>query len=217
MSPEDRRRFVIEHTTVGSAPLVPEIRLHIGGSSMPLWEAAALADLRPAVPPPYWAWPWPGGQALARYLLDHPETVRGLSVVDVGAGGGIVAIAAALAGAGAVAAIDVEPFAIAACRLNADLNHARIGLFETDPIGSDDGWDIVLAGDTWYEPELGARMAGWLRGLAARGALVLTGDLGRSHLPSSGLVELARVSVPTSLDLEDTDSKLVRVLRFVAG
>jgi predicted nicotinamide N-methyase len=208
---------VIEHTTVGSAPFVPEIRLHIGGSSMPLWEAAALADLRPAVPPPYWAWPWPGGQALARYLLDHPETVRGLSVVDVGAGGGIVAIAAALAGAGAVAAIDVEPFAIAACRLNADLNHARIGLFETDPIGSDDGWDIVLAGDTWYEPELGARMAGWLRGLAARGALVLTGDLGRSHLPSSGLVELARFSVPTSLDLEDTDSKLVRVLRFVAG
>ena len=93
---------------------------------------------------------------------------------------------------------------------------ARIGLFETDPIGSDDGWDVVLAGDTWYEPELGARMAGWLRGLAARGALVLTGDLGRSHLPSSGLVELARYSVPTSLDLEDTDSKLVRVLRFVA-
>jgi predicted nicotinamide N-methyase len=217
VTPEDRRRFVIEHTTVGSAPLVPEIRLYMGGSSMPLWEAAALADLRPAVPPPYWAWPWPGGQALARYLFDHPETVRGLSVVDVGAGGGIVAIAAALAGAGAVAAIDVEPFAIAACRLNADLNHARIGLFETDPIGSDDGWDIVLAGDTWYEPELGARMAGWLRGLAARGALVLTGDLGRSHLPSSGLVELARFSVPTSLDLEDTDSKLVRVLRFVAG
>src|ERR1035437_11059781 len=126
MTPEDRRRFVIEHTTVGSAPLVPEIRLHIGGSSMPLWEAAALADLRPAVPPPYWAWPWPGGQALARYLLDHPETVRGLSVVDVGAGGGIVAIAAALAGAGAVAAIDVEPFAIAACRLKADLHHAGV-------------------------------------------------------------------------------------------
>jgi predicted nicotinamide N-methyase len=216
MTPEDRRRFVIEHTTVGSAPLVPEIRLHIGGSSMPLWETAALADLRPAVPPPYWAWPWPGGQGLARYLLDHPETVRGLSVVDVGAGGGIVAIAAALAGAVAVGAIDVEPFAIEACRLNADLNQARIGLFETDPIGSDDGWDVVLAGDTWYEPELGARMAAWLRGLAARGALVLTGDLGRSHLPSSGLVELARYSVPTSLDLEDTDSKLVRVLRFVA-
>jgi len=216
MTPEDRRRFVIEHTTVGSAPLVPEIRLHIGGSSMPLWEAVALADLRPAVPPPYWAWPWPGGQGLARYLLDHPETVRGLSVVDVGAGGGIVAIAAALAGAVAVGAIDVEPFAIEACRLNADLNHARIGLFETDPIGSDDGWDVVFAGDTWYEPELGARIAGWLRGLAARGALVLTGDLGRSHLPSSGLVELARYSVPTSLDLEDTDSKLVRVLRFVA-
>ena len=216
MTPAERRRFVIEHTTIGSAPLVPEIRLHIGGSSMPLWEAAALADLRPAVPPPYWAWPWPGGQGLARYLLDHPEAVRGLGVVDVGAGGGIVAIAAALAGAGAVGAIDVEPFAIEACRLNADLNHVRIGLSETDPIGSDEGWDVVLAGDTWYEPELGARMAGWLRGLAARGALVLTGDLGRSHLPSSGLLELARYSVPTSLDLEDTDSKLVRVLRFVA-
>src|ERR1017187_2832594 len=110
MTPADRRRFVIEHTTIGSAPLVPEVLLHIGGSSMALWEAAALADVRPAVPPPYWAWPWPGGQALARYLLDRPTPVRGLSVVDVGAGGGIVAIAAALAGAEAVGAIDVAPF-----------------------------------------------------------------------------------------------------------
>jgi len=193
---------------------VPEVRLHVGGEAMPLWEAAALADARLPVPPPYWAWPWAGGQVLARYVLDHPGLVNGRRVADIGAGGGVVAIAAALAGAAEVTAIDIEPYAIEAARLNAAANDVTLTLQESDPIGTDDGWDVVLAGDVWYEAELADRMGPWLRTLAGRGALVLTGDLGRAYLPESGLEELARADVPTLVDLEDVPSKVARVLRL---
>jgi predicted nicotinamide N-methyase len=209
-----RRRFILEHTSLGPTPFVPEIRLWMGGEAMPLWEAAALADERLPVPPPYWAWPWAGGQILARHVLDHPELVSGQRVADVGSGGGIVAIAAALAGAARVEAIDIEPYAIAACALNATANGVDVAVREADPIGRDDGWDVVLAGDVWYEAELADRMAPWLRALAGRGALVLTGDLGRAYLPADGLVEVARAEVPTLVDLEDVPRKLARVLRL---
>jgi predicted nicotinamide N-methyase len=216
VTPDDRQAFILEHTVTERPALVPEIELRQGGLAMPLWEAAALADTRPAVPPPYWAWPWAGGLALARHVLDHPELVRGRSVVDIGCGGGIVAIAAALAGAAAVAAIDVEIFAIEATRLNAAANGVEVDAIEADPIGTDDGWDVVLVGDLWYEQELAERMAPWLRALVRRGAVVLTGDLGRAHLPSTGLVELARSVVATPVDLEDVTVKTVRVLRVEA-
>ena len=216
MTPDERRAFILAHTTEAPAPIVPEIALRTGGLSMPLWEAAALTDRRPAVPPPYWAWAWAGGQALARHVLDHPELVRGRSVADIGCGGGIVAIAAAMAGATTIVAIDLEVFAIEACRLNAAANEVTLELEEADPIGTDAGWEVVLVGDLWYEPELAARMAPWLRGLVARGALVLTGDPGRAHLPVAGLAELARYEVPTIEDLEDVTTKTVRVLRLLA-
>ncbi len=216
MTPDERRSFILDHTVEGASPIVPEIRLRIGGDSMPLWEAAALADIRPAVPPPYWAWPWAGGQALARYVLDHPEVVRGRSVADIGTGGGIVAIAAAMAGARSVSAIDIEVFAVEACRVNAAANGVTVDALEADPTGTDDGWDVVLVGDLWYEAEVAARIDPWLRTLAARGALVLTGDLGRVYLPATGLDELARYVVPTTEDLEDAASKGVRVLRINA-
>ena len=212
MTPEERRGFIYGHTERGRVPLVPELELHLGGLSMPLWEAAALTDLRPAVPPPYWAWPWAGGQALARYVLDTPEIVRDRRVLDVGAGGGIVAIAAARAGARLVIANDIEPFAIEASRLNATLNEVELELDESNLIYTDDGWDVVLAGDVWYDSELAERMAPWLHALAARGATVLTGDLGRAYLPADGLTELARYVVPTLVDLEDVESKEARVL-----
>ena len=216
MTPEERRTFIVEHTTAEAAPIVPEIILRTGGLSMELWEAAALADARPAVPPPYWAWAWAGGQALARHILDDPDLVRGRRVADIGCGGGIVAVAAAMAGAGDVRAIDIEVFAVEACRLNAAANGVTLDVEEADPIGTDGGWDVVLVGDLWYEPELAARMAPWLRGLVERGALVLTGDPGRAHLPVVGLAELARYEVPTVEDLEDVASKTVRVLRLLA-
>lgn len=213
MTPEERRRFIADHTEVAPAPFVPEVQLHLGGLAMPLWEAAFLADDRLPVPPPYWAWPWAGGQALARYVLDTPDVVRGRTVVDVGAGGGIVAIAAALAGASRVTAIDIEPYAIEACRLNAAANGVELDVTEADPVGTDDGWDVVLAGDVWYEAELAAHFEPWLRSLAERGAVVLTGDLGRAYLPAAGLTELARYTVPTLVDLEDVTEKEARVLR----
>lgn len=217
MTPEERRRFIAEHTSLGPAPFVPEVTLHLGGLAMPLWEASFLADDRLPVPPPYWAWPWAGGQALARYVLDTPEVVRGRTVVDVGAGGGIVAIAAALAGATRVTAIDIEPYAIEACRLNAAANGVTLWAAEADPVGTDDGWDVVLAGDVWYEAELAAHFEPWLRSLALRGAVVLTGDLGRAYLPAAGLTELARYTVPTLVDLEDVTEKEARVLRLGLG
>ena len=215
MTPDERRAFIDAHTAVRHVPFVPEVRLHIGGMAMPLWEAAFFADDRLPVPPPYWAWPWAGGQALARYVLDTPDIVQGRRVADIGAGGGVVAIAAALAGAASVVAIDIEPYAIEACRLNAAVNGVGdvVDAIEADPVGSDDGWDVVLAGDVWYEADLAAYMEPWLRSLAGRDAVVLTGDLGRAHLPASGLVELARYTVPTLEDLEDVTEKEARVLR----
>jgi predicted nicotinamide N-methyase len=216
MTPDERQAFILAHTVPGSAPLVPEITLRIGGASMLLWEAAALTDRRPAVPPPYWAWPWAGGQALARYVLDHPEIVAGRSVADIGAGGGIVAVAAAMAAARSVVAIDIEVFAIETCAVNAAANGVHLDLLEADPTGTDDGWDVVLVGDLWYEDEVARRIAPWLRGLAARGATVLTGDPGRAYVPSEGLTTLATYAVPTDDDLEDGTVKTVRVLRFEA-
>ncbi|HET7168088.1 MAG TPA: 50S ribosomal protein L11 methyltransferase, partial [Candidatus Limnocylindrales bacterium] len=148
------------------------------------------------------------------YVLDHPRLVRGRTVVDIGCGGGIVAIAAALRGATRVTAVDIEPFAIDATGLNAAANGVALDLLEADPIGTDDGWDVVLVGDLWYEAELAGRMAPWLRSLARRGATVVTGDLGRAHLPADGLVELSRSVVETAVDLEDVTHKSVRVLQF---
>ena len=219
VTPAERRTLIVANTSLEPAPFVPEVRLWTGGEAMPLWEVAALADPRLPVPPPYWAWPWAGGQALARYVLDHKSLVSGRSVLDVGAGGGIVAIAAALAGAASVSAIDIEPYAIEACGLNASANGvgAVVTAVEADPVDTDEGWDVVLAGDVWYEAELAARMAPWLRRLAARGADVLTGDLGRAYLPVDGLEELARYVVPTLVDLEDVPEKEARVLRITTG
>ena len=219
MTADERRAFILAHTRLETPAIVPEIRLWTGGDSMSLWEAAALRDPRPAVPPPYWAWAWPGGQALARFLLDAPDRVRDRTVIDVGSGGGIVAIAAALAGAVRVDAIDIEPFATVACQLNGEANGVAddvLRVIEADPIGTDEGWDVVLVGDLWYESELAARIEPWLRALASRGAVVLTGDLGRAHLPAEGLETQATYEVPTTIDLELTLRKTARVLRITA-
>jgi predicted nicotinamide N-methyase len=198
----DPAAFVQAQTAVGTPPLVPEIRLHLASAVTPLWRATEATLASSDVPPPYWAFAWPGGQALARYLLDNPNPVRGRSVLDFAAGSGLAGIAAVLAGAAAVTAADIDPFAGAATALNAAVNGVAIDIVGADPIDWPSAWDVVLAGDVCYEQPMAGRTTAWLRRLAAAGTDVLLGDPGRSYRPADGLVELARYRVPTSLDLE---------------
>lgn len=208
MSPEE---FVRANTALAAPPLVPEIALHLATEVTPLWEATEAELQRIGLPPPYWAFAWPGGVALARYVLDHPELVAGRRVLDFGAGSGLVAIAAAKAGARAVAA-EIDAFAAAAIRLNAAANGVEMEIETSDVIGAECAWDVILAGDMCYERPLAERLVRWLRRVPA---LVLLGDPGRSYAPRDGLEPLARYVVPTSRDLEDRDSRETGVWRLL--
>jgi predicted nicotinamide N-methyase len=189
-------------TALVAPPLVPEIRLHLASAVTPLWRATEATLAAREVPPPYWAFAWPGGQALARYVLDDPSVIRGRVVLDFAAGSGLTGIAAVMVGAAAVTAADIDPFAGAAIALNAAANGVTIDIIGDDPIDRPSSWDLVLAGDVCYEQPMAGRATNWLRRLAAAGTEVLLGDPGRSYRPADGLVELARYRVPTSLDLE---------------
>jgi predicted nicotinamide N-methyase len=204
----DPTLFVRSNTVVSAPPLVPEIRLHLATEITPIWQATEDTLARSGLPPPYWAFAWAGGQALARFLLDHPERVAGRSVLDFGAGSGLVAIAAAKAGAASVLAAEIDDFAAAAIAANAALNDVSILVTIADVLDTVvPQWEIVTAGDVCYERPMAERVTAWLRGLAARGVLVLLGDPGRAYLPSEGLVERARYIVPTSRELEDRDTR----------
>ncbi len=198
----DPAAFVRAQTALASPPLVPEIRLHLASAVTPLWRATAATLGAREVPPPYWAFAWPGGQALARYILDGPSVVRGRSVLDFAAGSGLAGIAALMAGAASATAADIDRVATAAIALNAAANGATIDITGDDPIDRPSAWDVVLAGDVCYEQPMAGRATTWLRRLAAAGTAVLLGDPGRSYRPADGVVELARYRVPTSLDLE---------------
>jgi predicted nicotinamide N-methyase len=200
--------FIRRNTAITAPPLVPEIRLHLATEITPIWQATEEILARTALPPPFWAFAWAGGQALARYLLDHPEVVAGRSVLDFGAGSGLVAIAAARAGAVSVLAAEIDHFAAAAIAANAALNGVAIAVTTADVVDTaDPGWEVVTAGDVCYERPMAERVTAWLRGLARRGGLVLLGDPGRAYLPSHGLHERARYLVPTSRELEDRESR----------
>ena len=195
-------RFVRAHTAIGSPPLCPELRLHLASRVMPVWEASEQLTGVAGMAPPYWAFAWPGGQALARWVLDNPLVVRGKTVLDFASGCGLHAIAAAKCGASQVTAAEIDPLAGAAIRLNAALNDASVDASIDDIVGQDDGWQVVLAGDVCYERGMADRVVEWLRCLAARGATVVLGDPGRAYQPSGHLTELGRYIVPTSEDLE---------------
>ena len=215
MSP-DPAAFVRDNTAVLSPPLVPEIRLHLADEVTPLWYATEAALERAQLPPPYWAFAWAGGQTLARHVLDNPELVRGRRVLDFGAGSGLLAIAAARAGALSATAAEIDPFAAAAITLNAALNGASVAVEQDDIIDRIPApWQVVLVGDMCYERPLAERLTRWLRALAGEGALVLLGDPGRAYLPKEGVVELARHTVPTPLDLEDRTTREGVVWRLV--
>ena len=200
--------FIRRNTAITATPLVPEIRLHLATEITPIWQATEETLERSGLPPPYWAFAWAGGQALARYLLDHPGSVAGRSVLDFGAGSGLVAIAAAKAGAASVLAAEIDHFAAAAIATNAALNGVNIAVTTADVlVTANFGGDLVTAGDVCYERPMAERVTAWLRDLARRGGLVLLGDPGRAYLPSHGLHERARYLVPTSRELEDRESR----------
>jgi len=199
----DPEAFIRANTAIGTPALVPEIKLHLASEVTPLWHATEATLEQSQLPPPYWAFAWPGGQALARHLLDHPKRIAGKHVLDIGAGSGLVSIAAKKAGAAHVTAAEIDAFAVTAIRLNAALNDAAIEAESRDLIGGTSRWDTILVGDMCYERPLAERLTAWLRGLAARGTTVLMGDPGRAYLPKEGFTAIARYTVPTSLDLED--------------
>jgi len=204
----EQAAFVRSNTAIGSPPLVPEIRLHLATEVTPIWQATEESLARFGTPPPFWAFAWAGGQALARYILDHPEAVAGRDVLDVASGSGMVAIAAAKAGARRVTASDIDPFAAAAIALNAALNNVAVAIDTRDLLDRGPaGWGVVTAGDVCYEEPMASRMIALLRRIATRGRLALLGDPGRAYLPREGLVELARYTVPVSRELEDREAR----------
>jgi predicted nicotinamide N-methyase len=208
--------FIRANTAVEAPPLTPEIRLWLANEAIPLWEAGEAELATTGLPPPFWAFAWAGGQALARYLLDHPDEVAGKRVLDFAAGSGLQAIAAAKAGAAEVTASELDPFATAAIRLNAALNGVEIAVVEGDVTDTDQtGWDLVLAGDVFYERDLAARVEPWLRRLAGHGAVVLVGDPGRGFLPKAGLERVIAYAVKTDRALEDTDLRNAVVWRLL--
>jgi predicted nicotinamide N-methyase len=212
---EQRRAFIAAQTTIASPPLTPEIRLHLATEITPIWQATEATLEANNLPPPYWAFAWPGGQALTRLLLDKREWIAGKRVLDFAAGSGLSAIGASLAGAEKVSACEIDDFAAAAIAMNASLNRATVEVLCHDLIGRNEGWNVVLAGDVCYERPMAERVIAWLRNLAGAGVTVLMGDPGRAYLPSSGLVEVARYAVPTSKELEDRELRETRVLRLM--
>jgi len=207
--------FVRDNTALIAPPLVPEVRLHLATEVLPLWRKTEEELEKEGVPPPYWAFAWAGGQALARYVLDHPETVRGKSVLDFGSGSGLVAIAAAKAGAASVLAADIDAFAAAAIQLNAEANGARVAITQDDLIGRDDGWQTILLGDMCYGRPLAERLLVWLEERRRAGATVLLGDPGRSYFPKSGVEKLATYRVQTTRELEDREIRETSVYRLL--
>ena len=215
ITPADAADFIRANTAIASPPLLPEIRLHLATMVTPLWQATEASLAEQGLPPPYWAFAWAGGQALARHVLDRPDCVRGRRVLDFGAGSGMVAIAAARAGAARIAAAEIDHFACAAIGLNAALNDAAITIVEEDMIDRALRADVVLVGDMCYERPLAERLVRWLRAAAGRGVTVLLGDPGRSYRPTEGLAEVARFTVPTSLELEDRETRESVVWRLM--
>jgi predicted nicotinamide N-methyase len=210
----DRSAFIRAETRLRPVPHTPEISLHVADEATALWQKTEEELGAIGLPPPFWAFAWAGGQALARYILDHPSIVRGKRVLDFASGSGLVAIAAKKVGAAQVSACDIDDFAIAAIRINAEANRVDLDAVQADLVGKDHGWDAVLAADICYERDLALRVTDWLFALNERGATVLMGDPGRSYLPTGRLERLAQYEVPVTRTLEDSDIKKTSVWRF---
>ncbi|CAN5543986.1 methyltransferase [soil metagenome] len=201
--------FIIANTLLLPVPLVPEVVLHVASEAVPLWTRTEDELDKIGLPPPFWAFAWAGGQALARYILDHPADIAGKRVIDFASGSGLVAIAAMKAGAARVIAYDIDGFSRAAIALNARANDVVIEVSGDDLLAgaAAPAADTVLAGDIFYERDTAERAFAFLAAQAARGATVLIGDPGRSYLPQDRLRKIAEYQVPVTRDLEDADIK----------
>jgi predicted nicotinamide N-methyase len=208
-------QLIRDSTRLRSVPLVPEIRLYQASEPMSVWQHTERATGRAGLDPPFWAFAWAGGQALARYLLDHPGTVAGRRVIDIASGSGLVAIAAALAGAAAVTAYDIDPLAAAAITVNAAANGVPVPAVCADVLTEDDlpapGIDLVLVADAFYERDLARQVLRFAERSQARGVAVLAGDFGRAYLPRARLAPLASYDVSGLGTLEDADVKRTTV------
>ena len=202
-------------TRLGSVQLVPEIRLHQASEPIGLWQRTELAAGRTGLNPPFWAFAWAGGQALARYVLDHPEAVAGRRAIDIASGSGLAAIAAARAGAAAVTAYDVDPLAIAAITVNAGANRVAVPAVCADVLDEDGppspDTDLVLVADAFYERDLADRVTRFLERARTRGVAVLVGDFGRAYLPRDRLRPLATYDVSGLRVLEGSDVRRTTV------
>jgi predicted nicotinamide N-methyase len=215
-SVRDRAGFIAANTRLLPVPLVPEIRLHLAHEAVPMWQKTEEELGEIGLPPPFWAFAWAGGQALARYVLDNPETVCGRHVLDLASGSGLVAIAAVQAGAASVVAADIDAFAVAAIGLNAAANAVALRVNGADLLAAQPpAFDTVLVGDLFYERDLAARVTAWLEAARDQGALVLIGDPGRSYLPKQRLEAIAEYSVPQTRELEDAETKRSAVWRLL--
>jgi len=214
----DRRRFILDNTRLQRPPHAPELLLHLADEITPIWRLTEeeLGDL--GLPPPFWAFAWAGGQAVARYVLDNPQEVAGRRVLDFASGSGMVAIAAMKAGAGDVLAADIDDFCAAAVALNAEANAVRVGYTPDNLLtGDPPEVDVILAGDICYEKPLAEQVLAWLKLAHDRSVRVLIGDPGRSYFPKSGLLRLAEYRVATTRELEDQEIKRTGVFTFPAG
>jgi predicted nicotinamide N-methyase len=192
--------FVRAHTRLAPVPFVPEVLLHQADEPIALWAATEAAGTEQ--PPPFWAFAWAGGQALARHVLDDPGLVAGRDVLDLATGSGLVAVAAARAGARPVTANDIDPLSVAAAAANAQANDVDVRLVEGDLLQTDDRYAVILAGDVFYSREMSARVLPFLRRAAGRGSLVLVGDPGRAYLPTDWMIKRASYDVPVIESLE---------------
>ena len=207
--------LILDNTRAVSPRLLPEMKLYLAQDDVPLYRMGEDELDALGIGTPYWAFAWAGGQALGRYLLDNPSVVRGRKVLDFGAGSGMVAIAAALAGAFDVIAADIDPVAAEAMRLNAELNDVHLDILTEDVIGSTDpNFEVVLIGDVFYDKGLADLVLPWLRELEALGRTVLIGDPGRFYLPSMGMERVARYASETTGLMEDTDLRNAGVWRL---
>jgi predicted nicotinamide N-methyase len=220
--PADPEDFIRQNTALETPAMVPEFKLWLATEYVPIWQATEAWMEEQNIDPPYWAFCWPGGQAIARFLLDNPDRVRGKKVIDFAAGSGVSSMAAARAGATSVIANDIDVLSLVATRLNAEANGLTLDTSAEDWLAGADGvsratpeTDVVIAGDVCYEREMSVRALAWLRGHANAGRLVLLGDPGRNYFSAQGLEELARYEIPTSLQLENRGMRETVVWRVL--